>query len=113
MGCWRRCLLEMSKTLGTVTKEKFHNFVVYCKGIESVPDKTRKELEDMDNLSATMLLTSFREHVSPHIEKIAQQDISVLSWCIPSGVVLNHEQITKICRYLELFDCLARQLPRE
>ena len=99
----------MTQTIGEVTKQKFHNFVVFCGSIEHISQEAKGKLDDLDKQSAMILLSIFREYVSPHMEQIKQRDISAMAWCIPSGVMLDHGQIDRLCNYFELFDHLAQQ----
>ena len=100
---------NMITTIGQVTKEKFHNFVVYCLALDGVSSEDRQELELADKMTATCLLALFKEQLTPAVMKsVKQRQLSEVA-LLPAGLRLETEHVEKICAYIELFHMLATQ----
>jgi hypothetical protein len=93
----------MSETIGSVTKDKFHNFVLYCSAMEGVSNESLLKLNEADRMTATCLLALFKDQLTPDIMASAKarclKDIAL----VPRGLNLDQKHVDKICAYLELF----------
>ena len=97
-------------SVGEITKQKFHNFVQFCVNDIGVSAEDEANLKHADSQSATILLTAFKENISPHIDAVKRREIEVLQQAMNMKANLTPEQLERICLYMELFHELAQQL---
>ena len=110
------CINNNNKTVGSVLKEKFGNFVVFCTTKLPISNECTLQLQKMDNLPVEVLVALFIEYLIPCREMIANTDLKALETRLQTQIAdsqltlfsmlfkaSNLEQTALIWRYLNCF----------